>query len=347
MEKGAISDGQISASSQLNANHEASQGRLNLKGSWSAYANDAKQWLQIDLGSNRLTVTRVATQGSNFQSQWVINYTLKYSDDGLNFQLYKQQGQSEHKVFVGNTDENTIVYNELNGSIVARYTRFQPTAWHNQISMRVELYGCKGNHVYGRWFLDGSDPDVGYFGTVNHTKGWCPGSKAATFSQNSSYATVPNINITTCDFTIAFWVKYIGVDGPILALWSKGGKLFYVTVKNSRLILSIHNAFDLQINYWNHVAVTCQLHKIKVFVNGTEEALRDEWDEYFFSSLGRYQSEYIIGNDPDFVQMPMASGVFVGAVMDLYVTGIALSGRQVYDLSKGESSIEVSWKLKN
>ena len=48
------------------------------------------------------------------------------------------------QVFVGNTDENTIVYNELNGSIVARYTRFQPTAWHNHISMRVELYGCKG-----------------------------------------------------------------------------------------------------------------------------------------------------------------------------------------------------------
>ena len=98
MEKGAISDGQISASSQLDANHEASQGRLNLKGSWSAYANDAEQWLQIDLGTNPVTVTRVATQGINFQSQWVINYTLKYSDDGLNFQLYKQQGQSEHKV---------------------------------------------------------------------------------------------------------------------------------------------------------------------------------------------------------------------------------------------------------
>ena len=98
MEKGAISDAQISASSQLDENHEASQGRLNLKGSWSAYANDAEQWLQIYLGSNRVTVTRVATQGSNLQSQWVINYTLKYSDDGLNFQLYKQQGQSEHKV---------------------------------------------------------------------------------------------------------------------------------------------------------------------------------------------------------------------------------------------------------
>ena len=147
------------------------------------------------------------------------------------------------------------------------------------------------------------------------------------------------MNITTCDFTIAFWVKYIGVDGPILALWSQGGKLFYVTVKNSRLILSIHNTFHLQINYWNHLAVTCQEHKIKVLVNGTKKALVDQWNEYFFSSLGRYQSEYIIGNDPGLVQMPMANGVFVGAVMDLYVTGIALSAKQIGDLIKGESSI--------
>ena len=95
-----------------------------------------------------------------------------------------------------------------------------------------------------------------------------------------------------------------------------------------------------------------------MFVNGTEEALIDQWNEYFFSSLGRYQSEYIIGNDPVLVQMPMANGVFVGAVMDLYVTGIALSATQVSDLSKGKSSvysrinrirrslIGVSWMLK-
>ena len=150
---------------------------------------------------------------------------------------------------------------------------------------------------------------------------------------------MPNINITTCDFTIAFWVKYIGDDGPILALWSKGGKLFYVTVKKSRLLLSIDNTFHLQISYWNHVAVTCQLHKIKVFVNGTEEALIDQWNEYYFSSLGHHQPEYIIGNDPGLVQMPMTNCVFVGAVMDLYVTGIALSAKQVSDLSKGEGSI--------
>ena len=56
------------------------------------------------------------------------------------------------QVFVGNTDENTIVYNELNGSIVARYIRFQPTAWHNHISMRVELYGCKGTFLVTSFF---------------------------------------------------------------------------------------------------------------------------------------------------------------------------------------------------
>ena len=150
---------------------------------------------------------------------------------------------------------------------------------------------------------------------------------------------MPNINITSCDFTIAFWVKYMSVDGPILALWSKDGKLFYVTVKNSTLILSIHNTFHLQINYWNHLAVTCQEHKIRMLVNGTKKALVDQWNEYFFSSLDRYQSEYIIGNDPRLVQMPMANGVFVGAVMDLYVTGMALSVKQISDLSKGERSV--------
>ena len=76
-----------------------------------------------------------------------------------------------------------------------------------------------------------------------------------------------------------------------------------------------------------------------MFVNGSEQALRDQWNEYYFSSTSHYQLEYIIGNDPGLVQMPMANGVFVGAVMDLYVTGIALTAKQVSDLSKGESSI--------
>ena len=51
--------------------------------------------------------------------------------------------------FVGNLDEDTVVYHNLNPPIRARYIRFRPVVWNNGVSMRVELYGCHG----GRRFL--------------------------------------------------------------------------------------------------------------------------------------------------------------------------------------------------
>ena len=106
METGAISDAQISASSEWDANHAAKQGRLHFQavpgkaGSWSAKANNVNQWLQIDLGNQRTKVTRVATQGRNAYSQWVTKYKLQYSDDGVNFRYYREQGQTTDKVKV-------------------------------------------------------------------------------------------------------------------------------------------------------------------------------------------------------------------------------------------------------
>lgn len=101
MGDGAISNGQISASSQLDADHAAINGRItsSTKGSWSAFNNDVSEWLQIDLGSQEHTlVAKIATQGENAKSQWVKHYTLQYSNTGLSFYLYKGQGQSEGKV---------------------------------------------------------------------------------------------------------------------------------------------------------------------------------------------------------------------------------------------------------
>ena len=98
METGAISDAQISASSEWDANHAAKQGRLDFQavsgkaGSWSAKANNVNQWLQIDLGNQHSKVTRVATQGRNAHSQRVTKYKLQYSDDGVNFQYYRENG---------------------------------------------------------------------------------------------------------------------------------------------------------------------------------------------------------------------------------------------------------------
>ena len=104
MENGAIPNNQISASSVWDNNHAPSQGRMNFhettikSGSWSAKTNDGNQWLQIDLGNLEEVVTRVATQGRNYNgnwpwgshSQWVTKYTLQYSEDCKNFQEYKE-----------------------------------------------------------------------------------------------------------------------------------------------------------------------------------------------------------------------------------------------------------------
>ena len=106
MESLAITDIQISASSQWNADHAAFQGRLHFQeskskaGSWSARTNDANQWLQVDLGNNHTRVTAVATQGRNSAaySQWVTKYKLQYSNDGVNFHYYRQRAEVAYKV---------------------------------------------------------------------------------------------------------------------------------------------------------------------------------------------------------------------------------------------------------
>lgn len=49
--------------------------------------------------------------------------------------------------FLGNADQNTIVYHALYPAVSARYVRFRPLLWHNHISMRVEVYGCQGTEL--------------------------------------------------------------------------------------------------------------------------------------------------------------------------------------------------------
>ena len=104
MENRLIKDSQITASSQWDSNHAASQARLNFKagggkrGGWSARSNNANQWIQVALGKYT-KLTGIATQGRNQEyRQWVTKYQLEYSDDGVNFHYYKEPGQSSPKV---------------------------------------------------------------------------------------------------------------------------------------------------------------------------------------------------------------------------------------------------------
>ena len=108
MENSAISDEQITASSQYSADNAAYQGRLHLQktatksGGWVAATSDFNQWLQIDLRSLCTKVTRVASQGRNGVDyiDWVTNYMLQYGNDGVNFHYYREQGETADKVQV-------------------------------------------------------------------------------------------------------------------------------------------------------------------------------------------------------------------------------------------------------
>ena len=105
MASGAIPDEKISASSEYNKNRAASRGRLHLQpsgskqGAWVAAADDVTPWLQIDLGSKHIRITRAATQGrTDYGNQWVKKYKLQYSNDGVKFYYYREHGQNADKV---------------------------------------------------------------------------------------------------------------------------------------------------------------------------------------------------------------------------------------------------------
>lgn len=99
MENRRISDGQLSASSEWDSDHAASNARLNFqrvgrkRGGWSAKSNDVNQWLRVDLGSP-MKVTGIETQGrQDCCDQWVTSFTISYSQDDIHYESYKQNGQ--------------------------------------------------------------------------------------------------------------------------------------------------------------------------------------------------------------------------------------------------------------
>lgn len=104
MENGLILDTQISASSYWSAKYAPSKSRLHNAGPcWVSSKVDTNQWLQIDvLGTNgRYTkVTRIATQGraNEASKQWVTEYKVQYSNDGLRFTNYSEKGRTTDKV---------------------------------------------------------------------------------------------------------------------------------------------------------------------------------------------------------------------------------------------------------
>ncbi|KAM7048440.1 lactadherin isoform 2-T2 [Molossus nigricans] len=116
------------------------QGKFN---AWTAEKNSASEWLQIDLGSQK-QVSGIITQGARDfgHIQYVAAYKVAHSDDGRNWTEYREQGAADSKVFLGNFDNNSHKKNIFETPFTARFVRILPVAWHNRITLRVELLGC-------------------------------------------------------------------------------------------------------------------------------------------------------------------------------------------------------------
>ena len=94
MQNRRIPNSAITASSMWDVNHGPHLGRLHFtargsyQGGWSARHNNRYQWFQVDF-RRPTKITNVATQGRHNAAQWVTQYRLSYSQDGLTWALYK------------------------------------------------------------------------------------------------------------------------------------------------------------------------------------------------------------------------------------------------------------------
>ena len=103
VEDGRIQDSAMSASTIESSSHAANLARLNLvaasskAGAWCSQKLDKKQWLKIDVGI-LTTVTKVATQGRQNNSQWVTSYSISYSINNSYWANYTEDGESKVEV---------------------------------------------------------------------------------------------------------------------------------------------------------------------------------------------------------------------------------------------------------
>ena len=97
MENREIPNQAVKASSSWGFAHEPWQARLNniktrgSTASWSSGSDAIGQYLQIDLGKERV-VNKIATQGRPSADQWVTSYKLLFSLDGANWDEYQNDG---------------------------------------------------------------------------------------------------------------------------------------------------------------------------------------------------------------------------------------------------------------
>ncbi|XP_015755086.1 PREDICTED: sushi, von Willebrand factor type A, EGF and pentraxin domain-containing protein 1-like isoform X4 [Acropora digitifera] len=140
MERGDIPDESITASSQLDSNHQPFFGRLHGSKAWCSAVGDDDPYIEIKLHEEH-SITALSTQGSSTDGVWSSKYRIEYHTGGK-WTQYKKE-------LPGNRNLRREKRNHLDPEILTKSIRIFPKDPFSIIvpdvkysCLRVELYGC-------------------------------------------------------------------------------------------------------------------------------------------------------------------------------------------------------------
>ncbi|CAH3185013.1 unnamed protein product, partial [Porites evermanni] len=189
--------------------------------------------------------------------------------------------------------------------------------------------------ILGHWLLDGKDQDITFSKSLKFVKGWCSGSTAPNFVQNS-FATAPAVHLNGRSFTICCWIKQTRLlfgEQTIYNDWHDPWQ-FQLTIIGDQLRFARHShgitewwyfrSTKLSFNTWTHIAVTWNhvTGNVYLYASGIIVGSRSFTPGTKFYTLTG--NPYKIANDGHWNDHQ-----FYGSVMDLYVFGTALSRDQI------------------
>ncbi|KAK3583997.1 hypothetical protein CHS0354_034901, partial [Potamilus streckersoni] len=148
-----VPDEHLSASSEYDEQHAAKYGRINTRyvhgihiGAWAAGVASKEEFIQVKL-KQRSLIQAVQTQGRNITGekpayqQYVKRYKVSYSANSKEW-LFINNTKGNHKIFLGNNDQDSIKTNLLECPFEASYIRIHTWEFHEYPSMRFDLIGC-------------------------------------------------------------------------------------------------------------------------------------------------------------------------------------------------------------
>ena len=204
------------------------------------------------------------------------------------------------------------------------------------------------------------------------------------FKIAESFATVSNVNISFCNFTIAFWIRldFIGwfkIDlirgsstrGKIIFISyykiSKVAGNFFVFTIELEVSRSIMSIWSVNIPYdkgknWNHFAVTSQqCDKVKTYLNGKLCPLRTGIPPRFPDyRCTEFRSHKTPVSRPSISRPPKKTFIFgsqsrrrfysrtlgsIAIMQELHILGFALPPSEIYNLHKGQQAVKMNYSF--